>query len=127
MARWEVVVHDLALGEVQWLKRRNPAAFNDVIEGFKRLAKSRDPRRCPNVKEIVHDAQGWFRLAIYEHNIRVVFRLMQEIEGEYVEILGFQPLDKDADNSYIEITRLAHRGEVYGRELKKRLDDILGQ
>src|SRR3990167_9664962 len=87
---WEVVVHELALPEVQALKKHDPCLFKRMIEDFKRMAAMSDPRRYCRTKALCGELSGWYRLAVYgsgNNSWRFLFRIIQESDrGVLIEI-----------------------------------------
>lgn len=118
---WKVTVHPAAVQDMQWLKENKPCAFESICATLDQLAKMRDPRQHKHVKEILYDAPGWWRLAIYEHRIRVVFRLLQKIDGVIVEVEEIT----DHVPSALQVCRAGLRSEkTYGKMLRQRQEKV---
>lgn len=119
--QWKLMVHGSAERDLNWLKTNAPDAFNAIITEMKKMAEMDDPRKHKHVKAIQYDAPGWYRVALYTHHIRVVFRLIQEVNGSIVEI---QEIQGDGDKA-IQITRAGFRNcRTYGEELTQRYNRV---
>jgi hypothetical protein len=117
---WELWVHGAAHKEVVEIRDNCPTLFKRLLDEMDKLAKLPDPRKANNVKHLKHDAYGWYRLAIYDRHNRVVIRVQVVSRNEAVELFPEDEMPNNVTNKGIEITRLAHRQEVYDHKLHSR-------
>ncbi len=130
-ARWYVTHLDSeAAQEVASLFEEGENVEHEVKRLLRLLANEEDPRSPKNkteldVREVEHDAPGWYRLAIHRYAIRVVFRLIVVRRGRGID-LGNQAL-LEGDRGAIDIARAKHRSDnPYGRELRQRYKRLRG-
>lgn len=122
---WQLWVHGAAHEEVVKLRDECPVLFKRLVQEMSRLAQTVDPRRCPNVEPLLYDAKGWYRLSIKDRGYRVVFRLLVDKGQGLFELFPGEAIPPNSREQGIEITRVAHRAEVYNEELRQRRCRIL--
>jgi len=124
MTPWTVTVHALSKRELLDFKAKRPGVFLAICATMSSLALETDPRNPTNerlnVCEIRHDAPGWFRVRVVGENVRVVFRLLERVDGVISEVHVGEAPDPLATERAVQIMRAAHRAEVYGVALIER-------
>lgn len=122
LAKWDLRVHLLAEKEILFLKEHHPEILKTLLTEFKLLAQLEDPRRHPNVKPMFDVVEGWYRLALYQHNYRVVFRLLSRRVRDEKWLEVWEKDSVEAMGEFIiEITRAGYRHVAYDpRTLKNR-------
>lgn len=127
MAKWPVTYHKLAKPELLRIQQASPRVFEAICNTMALLAKECDPR-CPlhpglSVCPMREDAPGWFRVKVIgAGNWRVVFRLLQRVDGR-IEEIDVRGVIEDTEHT-IQITRAAARSDVYGYPLRKRTREV---
>jgi hypothetical protein len=110
--KWEICVHPHTKRDLEWLKKENPAALAEIKASMRELEAMDDPRRHPHVKKIERDCPGWYRLACYQTNVRVLFRLLQR---DHKGVREIHPGDAilDSDLNAVQITKAGERRNFY--------------
>ncbi|APU89062.1 hypothetical protein Rctr85_035 [Virus Rctr85] len=123
---WDLVVHEKAEGDIMWLKAHRPEVLRALISEMKRLAVMRDPRKHKHVQPMRGYAQGWYRLALYKYNFRVVFRLLHSKDSDafYAEIWPHENVPEHGELA-LEVIRAAFRSIVYDSRLRLRDDRVI--
>lgn len=123
--RWELWVNNAAHKEVLEIRDNCPSLWARLLSEMSRLATMHDPRDGRNVKPLRYDAKGWYRLAIYDRQYRIVFRLLVDVGNGLFELHPGERIPPRSDQQGIEITRVSHREDVYDNELRLRRRRIL--
>lgn len=112
--KWDLRVHVMAEPEILTLKKFFPHILKTLVDQFQLLATLEDPRRHQNVKNMSGNAEGWYRLALYDHNYRVIFRLLYRptLDDKWMEVWEKDTVEARGQ-FIIEITRVGHRSKVY--------------
>lgn len=126
LPKWQLWVHRFAEDEIKRFKRLRPDLVRKMTDEFKQMSLLDDPRHFHHVKALCGAAKGWYRLALYEENFRIVFRLLRLEDGKFIEVW---PEDKIAEAEElncqgIQITRAAPRGYAYDNDLYDRLKRV---
>lgn len=114
-----IVIHDLAIGDFQRLRRDCPDVFSELIAGLKSLAHEDDPRNprhgITNVCIMTPTGRGSYRLKCKGQQWRAVFRVFERGGGVVVQIMPHDTLDDNATR-WIEVVfaDVRHDG-TYGR------------
>jgi len=116
---WKVSIHEQSVCDYTWLQQNRPDTIDCIKMHLKKLAECPDPRRHSRVKSLCGESKGWFRYAVYECNLRIIFRLLAKGERGVIQVR----FDADIDNNeekYLQITRIGHRAIVYNEKLNTR-------